>query len=103
MQEPDRLDSTSLRLACQTLANSADRPSSVLCNQRFVIGGCDLQSRQIFLVADISERDTDVSQKSAPLDSFDGRIAKKITELSVGEIQIIATQMQLSIFARRKR
>src|SRR6266849_3755842 len=90
MQELRRLDSMNLLLTCQALANSANRPGRVLCDQGFVIGGGDFQRRQVFFGADISERDADVSQESAPLDSFNRRIAKEIAKLSVGEIQIIA-------------
>ena len=71
MRKPDPLDSTSFLFACQALANLADRPNRVLCNQRLMIGGYELQPRQIFFGSDISERNTDVSQKSAALDSLD--------------------------------
>ena len=55
-----------------------------------MIGGRQFQSRQIFFVTDISERNADVSQKSATLDSFDRRIAKEIAKLSFAHRQIIA-------------
>src|SRR5260370_39373539 len=90
MQEVRRLDSMNLLLTCQALANSANRPGRVLCDQGFVIGGGDFPRQQVFFGADISERDADVSQESPPLDSFNWRIAKEIAKLSAGEIQIIA-------------
>src|SRR6266702_2193833 len=67
-----------------------------LCKQNRFTGlpiGCGNQTRwiqQVFFGADISERNTDVSQESAALDSLNRRIAKEIAKLSAGEIQIIA-------------
>src|SRR5437016_13011017 len=91
MQQSDPLDSANLLLRTEPLADSVDCPCRVFCNQGLRIQGCSLQGRQIFACADITERDTNVSQESTSLDPFDWRITKKIAELRPVHAQIIST------------
>jgi len=60
----------------QAFTDPIDRPVGVFGDQWLGIGCGMLQGRQVLNGADVSERDTDVSKKTAPFDSFDWRIAK---------------------------
>src|SRR5207248_11403852 len=62
----------------------------MLGNQRFRVAGSSLERGQVTAVPDISERDTNIAQESAALDSFDGRPAKESAELHIVERKIIA-------------
>ena len=73
-----------------TALDPLDGPYRVLGNQRLRVAGSSLERGQVAAVADISERDTDIAQESAALDTFDGRPAKKRAELHIVEREIIA-------------
>ena len=63
--------------------NALDRPSGMLCNQRLGISCYSFQDRQIAGIANIAQSNTDVSQKTTTLDSFNRGIAEQNPKLIV--------------------
>jgi hypothetical protein len=83
------LDSTNfLRRLLTTFSNALDRPRRVFCDQWLWIGHGAFERWKIRQVADVTQRDTHVAEKSATLDSPDRRIFEKHAELSVIQLQV---------------